>query len=71
MPIKGEKTRKINLLKKGKNVHPPRMWWNKMIKVISHQYAGRSKSDKAQILGGIWQNYSTDTKIDIIEEYQK
>lgn len=67
---KNEKSRKIRLLKKGKNVRPPLRWWNKMMKTITKEYSHRSKSEKAQILGGIWQNYSIDAKINIIKEYQ-
>lgn len=70
MPKYHEMERKINILKRGGNVKPPLNWWNKMMIEIRYQYPDKSENDRYQILGGVWNNYNTETKIRIIREYQ-
>ncbi len=71
MPKHGEMKRKINLLKHNKNVRPPLNWWNKMLPTIKGEYPTYDRDEIDQVLGGIWNNYSIETKIKIIKEYQK
>lgn len=70
MPKIYEAERKIKILLSGGNVKPPLNWWYKMLPQIEIQYPEKSIKDVDQILGGIWNNYNTQTKINIIKEYQ-
>ena len=70
MPKYHERERKINALKSGENVRPPKKWWDKMFIIINKEYPLYSKNEKEQVLGGIWNSYSISTKIGIINEYQ-
>lgn len=70
MPKHHEAERKINILRSGGNVRPPFNWWNKMLPEIRNEYPHKQFKDIQQILGGIWNKYDTQTKINIINEYQ-
>lgn len=70
MPILGEKSRKINLLKQGKGVRAPKKFWDRLYKIISNTYPNKSTTSKRAIVGGIWNNYSITDKIEIIKKYQ-
>jgi len=70
MPKEHERERKIYQLMHGENVRPPLAWWNKMLPTIEKQYPEYSYNEVEQVLGGIWNSYTTETKIKIINEYQ-
>ena len=71
MPIRGERARKIRAIRSGRGVKPPKKWFNMMRPIIKKEYPGRNQKDINQIIGGIWQNYSTPSKIGIVKEFQK
>ena len=56
---------------------PPKIWWNRMFFSMSRQYP-RKKSETlehyrnaiARIVGGIWANYSEDTKSKLLKLYE-
>lgn len=71
MPKINEKSRKIKLLKEGKNVRAPKSWFNKMKNKIKNQYPTIDKKQINTIVAGIWNKFTTQQKIEIIHEYQK
>jgi hypothetical protein len=70
MPRQGEKARKIKQLESGHGVRPPNNWWREMMPIIRREYPWKDKSERSQVLGGIWSNYDVPTKERIIREYQ-
>jgi hypothetical protein len=70
MPKYGEKTRKIKKILSGDNVRYPKKWELKMIPILEKQYPTYDSVELHQVLGGIWNNYNSETKIKIINEYQ-
>ena len=71
MPIKGERTRKIRAIRAGRGVRPPKGWFDMMRPVIRKEYPGKTPKKINKIIGGIWQNYSTPSKIEIVKGFQK
>lgn len=73
MPARGEKARKIRLLKQGKGVRPPKKWWSKWRRKIgaAKKYRGYSTERKSKIVAGIWHGYPTKTKINLVKKYQR
>ena len=64
---------KIDQIEHGKNVRPPKKWWNGMYKIVSSdpKYASYSKTRKSQITAGIWhKEYSKKAKIGIVRHLQ-
>lgn len=70
MPKYGEKARKLKQLEAGENVRPPKNWWTKVRPVIVKQYPWKDKREVDQVLGGIWNEYNTQTKEKIVRQYQ-
>lgn len=70
MPKRGEKSRKIKLLKQGKGVRAPKKFWDKLYRIISKNYPHRSAKSRKAIVGGIWRDYSIKDKIEIVQKYQ-
>lgn len=70
MPKKGERARKIELIRRGKTVRPPKRWWKKMRKVVRRQYPEFGARRINRITAGVWHDYSPSTQIVIIRKYQ-
>ena len=71
MPKKGEKLRKLNVLRAGGHVKPPKRWRDKMYRITSEEYPLLNKAHLQQIVGGIWSRYTLSTKMRIVAKYQK
>lgn len=70
MPKYHEKERKINILEHGGNVRAPKLWFERMRRIVNVQYPLYTLQEKDKIIGGIWNNYKTSTKEEIVLEYQ-
>lgn len=71
MPKKGEKHRKIALLKAGKGVKAPKRYWDIMAKETKREYPGLSARRRAEVVGARWKRISREKKIEKIMKYQR
>jgi len=71
MPKRGEKARKLNALESGKNVRPPKKWFDKVRRSVKRQYPTYGQKRINQITGGIWHKMKRSSKIRIVKKYQK
>ena len=71
MPKKGEKSRKLSALSRGKGVRPPKRWFDMMKRKSAKQYPKFGKKRVGRIVGGIWAKMSTATKKKVVRKYQR
>ena len=71
MPKRGEKARKIALLKAGKGVKAPKGYWDIMAKEAKKEYPHLSARRRAEVVGARWRGISRAKKIEKIKKYQR
>ena len=71
MPKKGERARKIRVLRSGGTVKAPKKYWDKMMKELKKEYPKMSLSRLSRIAGTRWRDISRPVKIRLVKEYQR